>query len=334
MATLQFHNGHFTKEGQQGKAGYHTLNSMRRLIDYITREDKTHPWLIQSQNCNSSPDICYQEMVLCKRMYDKAQEDGKNRMCIHFSQNFSGQETTPDVALEIAEKLLQHEYFKGFQAIYAVHTDTKNIHTHFVLNSVNLESGKKWQLSPKQLQELKDYSDELIQSYGLSVIDRQAVRGNSYMSKYQKRMEQEGTSWKRETYLSVKACMEVATSREHFIKEMSRLGYQVDWREERKYITFIDSEGHKLRNKKLYPASQFTKEALENRFTLNRQAQQNYKKDALGLDTAYNVLRLAKNLKQNNQPYPMQNLEKADNAAAMRERVKENAKGRGIDWER
>lgn len=334
IATLSFHNGKYSPDGKQTGRGYHTLSSLKRLINYITRDDKTHPWLIQSQNCNSSPDICFKEMVLCKRMYDKAQEDGKNRMCIHFSQNFPGQEVTPEVALEIAGKLAQHKYFDGFQMIYAVHTDTQNIHTHFVVNSVNLETGKKWQLSPKQLQELKDYSDDLIQSYNLSVVPKNQKHDRNYKTQFQIRMEEQGMSWKKEIYLSVKACMEVATSKQQFIKEMNQLGYQVDWREERKYITFIDSEGHKLRNKKLYPASQFSKEELERKFELNRQVQNNYKTDVLGLDTAYNVLRLAKSLTQNNQSYPMQQMEKADNKAARRERTKENEKGRGIEWER
>ncbi|MGN0438181.1 MAG: relaxase/mobilization nuclease domain-containing protein [Lachnospiraceae bacterium] len=338
IATLQFHDGKYTKDGKAGRRGYHTLQSLRDLINYITRDDKTQPWLIGSRNCSSSPDICYEEMVLCKRMYDKAQEDGKNRMCIHFSQNLVAGETTPDIAYEIAGRLARHKFFDGFQVIYAVHLDTGNLHTHFCVNSVNQEDGHKWQLSPKQLQELKDYSDEIIKEYGLYVVPKKQIHENNYKSKFQMQMEEQGTSWKYETYLSVKACMEVATSREMFIKEMNKLGYQVDWRDERKYITFTDSEGHKLRNRKLYPQSQFTKEALEKRFALNRQIQQQYNPVAgvsFGLDATYNMLRLANSLKkQTNTPYPMQQLEKNNSSmAAKKERVKENEKGRGIDWE-
>ena len=257
-------------------------------------------------------------------------------MCIHFSQNFNGKEATPDVALEIARRFAQHKYFNGFQLIYAVHLDTENIHTHFVVNSVNLETGQKWQLSPKQLQELKDYSDEIIAGYNLSVIPKKQRHQNNYKTKHQMEMEKQGTSWKQEIYLSVKTCMEISTSREMFINEMNKLGFQVDWKDERKYITFIDSGGHKLRNKKLYPQYQFTKEALERRFELNRQYKQQYQTIGIGfsLDATYNLLRLANSLKkQTNTPYPMQQLQKDNSMAARKERARENEKGRGIDWE-
>ena len=332
IATLEFHNGE-----KAGNKGYHTLSSLKRLINYITREDKTQPWLIGSKNCSSSPDICYQEMVLCKRMYGKAQEDGSNRMCIHFSQNLVAGETTPDIAFEIATKLANHKLFDGYQMIYAVHLDSGKLHTHFVVNSVNQETGQKWQLSPKQLQELKDYSDEIIKEYNLYVIPKKRLHENNYKPKFQMEMEKQGTSWKAETYLSVKACLEVATSKESFIKEMNKLGYEVDWRDERKYITFTDSEGHKLRNKKLYPQSAFTKEAMEKRFELNLQYEKQYRHlpDA-GLDTAYNILRLANALRnRTNTQYPLQQLQKDNSSmAARKERSKENEKGRGIDWER
>lgn len=338
IGTTTFHNGKSKTKAGAGYRGYHTLDSLKRTIDYITDEKKTEPWLIGTQNCNAA--TAYEEMVLCKQMYDKVQEDGENRMLIHFSQNLVAGETTPEVAHEIARRLLQHRFFKGFQVVYATHIDTGKLHTHFVINSVNLEDGHKWHFSTKELQELKDYSDSILREYGLYIVpEKQAEsKEEAYKHQLQVKMEQQGTSWKRETYLAVKTCMEAATSREEFIKAMNMLGYQVDWSGTRKYVTFTDPDGHKIRNKKLYPQAKFSKEAMEKRFALNKQYKEIQQKQEENevMDTAYGILRLANSLCKmgGGSRYPLQQIEKDySSAAARRELAKEAEKGRGIDWE-
>lgn len=337
IGTITFFNGKSKTKAGAGYRGYHTLDSLKRVLDYETSEEKTKPWLISSLNCNAA--TAYEEMVLCKEMYDKAQEDGKNRMLIHFSQNLVEGETTPEIAHEIAGKLVQHRFFEGFQVVYATHLDTGKLHTHFVVNSVNLEDGHKWELSTKQLQELKDYSDSILREYGLHITQKTRKKEEeAYKSQHQIRMEAQGTSWKYETYLAVKTCMEFATSKEEFIKTMNQLGYQVDWSDTRKYVTFTDPDGHKLRNKKLYPQEKFSKEAMEKRFILNAQYREMERKQETenAMDMAYGILRLANSIsKSTGTRYPLQQIEKDySSAAARRELAKEAEKGRGLDWER
>lgn len=337
MATITFHDGKSKTKAGAGYRGYHTLASLRRVIDYETKEEKTEPWLIGTKNCNAA--TAYEEMVLCKEMYDKAQEDGKNRMLIHFSQNLVAGETTPQIAHEIAERLLQHPIFKGFQVIYATHIDTENLHTHFVINSVSLEDGHKWQLSKAELQELKDYSDSIIREYELYVVPKKEreKQEESYKSQHQIRMERVGTSWKKEIYLAVKSCSEIAGDRTEFVQMMKKLGYQVEWSDTRKYITFTDTEGHKLRNRKLYPQAKFTKEALEQRFALNKQYQEINKEREQWekVDAANSFLRLINSIsKTMDTKYPLQRMEKDySSMAARKELAKEAEKGSGFDWE-
>lgn len=339
MGTITFHNGKSKTKAGAGYRGYHTLASLKRVLEYETKEEKTQPWLIGTLNCNAA--TAYEEMVLVKQMYDKAEENGQNRMLVHFSQNLVAGETDPHTAHEIAGRLLQHKMFEGFQVVYATHLDTGKLHTHFVINSVNMEDGHKWQMSEKQLQELKDYSDSILREYGLYIVpEKQAEsKEEAYKHQLQVKMEQEGTSWKRETYLAVKTCMELAVSREDFICKLNDLGYGVEWSDSRKYITFTDPDGHKIRNRKLYPQSMFTKEALENRFALNKQyhdmAKEQEGREAM--DDAYGILRLVNSLSKMGKSgrYPFQKLEKDySSAAARRELAKEAQKGRGIDWER
>ncbi len=337
IGTITFFNGKSKTKAGAGYRGYHTLDSLKRVLYYETKEEKTKPWLIGTLNCNAA--TAYEEMVLCKEMYDKAQEDGKNRMLIHFSQNLVEGETTPETAHEIAGKLAQHRFFEGFQVVYATHLDTGKLHTHFVINSVSLEDGHKWQLSAKELQELKDYSDSILREYGLHITQKTRKKEEeAYKSQHQIRMEKQGTSWKYETYLAVKTCMELAASKEEFIKAMNRLGYQVDWIDTRKYVTFTDPDGHKIRNKKLYPQEKFSKEAMEKRFVLNKQYKEMQQKQEINevMDAAYGILRLANSIsKSTGSRYPLQQIEKDySSAAARRELAKEAEKGRGLDWER
>lgn len=337
MATITFHNGRSKTSAGNGYRGYHSKSSVKRAIEYITREDKTQPWLVGSVNCNAA--TAYEEMMLCKEMYGKDAETGRNRMIIHFSQNFVPGETTPDEAKEIAEELLKHPMFDGYQIVHATHVDRAHIHTHFVINSVNLESGLKWEMSMMQMEQLKEYSDSIVAAHGLYVVPHNDKKSESYKSQQQIRMEKNGTSWKREMYLTVKLCMEAATSRQIFIREMEKMGYRVDWTDNRKYITFTDEDGHKMRNKKLYPYAKFTKEAMEERFLQNKQYQEMMKEDQEKevLDGAYGILRLANSLKKlggERGRYPMQQIERSDSAAARKERMKQAQKGQGLDWER
>lgn len=302
--------------------------------------------MIGTQLCNASS--AYDEMVLCKELYGKAVEDGKNRMLIHFSQNFVAGETTPEEVYEIANEFLKHHFFDGFQVIFAVHTDKDFLHTHFVVNTVNYEDGHKWQLSQKELQELKDFSDKLLADRGLYVIPKDAPRNrDGYKTSQEMNLEQKGNSWKKEIYLTVKEVLKVATDRESFEKELNKLGYQVNWSDTRKYVTFTDPYGHKLRNNKLYPNDRFTKEAMEEKFKQNKQFQemlerkkaeyQNSNEQEPNVayniaDSAYSILRLAKSLMQKTR-YPMQHMEKNyTSAMARKERMKEKEKGQGIEW--
>lgn len=241
-----------------------TYSAMKRVVNYVTRHDKTDESLIYTHLCDK--DTAYDDFVQVKQLYGK--ESG--RQYIHFVQSFSPDEDiTPETANEIAQRLITHPAFKGFQVLIATHTDTPHIHTHFVINSVNSETGLKWQLSPEELQSIKDYSDELCREYGLNVINNdKKEKGHQTGGEY--RSKQKGTSWKHEIFLAVTACMKTATSREDFINKMNKLGYEVIWDDNRTYVTFISPEGKKCRNKKLYPPERFTKENMEKVFEANK----------------------------------------------------------------
>lgn len=312
MATIEFING-------ENK----TYGAMKRVLDYIINPLKTEPHLIDGYNCDINN--AYNQFVLTKRDYNK--ETG--RQYIHFVQSFAPYDkVTPEIVKSIADELVQMEYFKGFQIAYAVHTDKAHLHCHFVINTVNADTGIKWKQSAEELQSMKDYSDGLCRKRGLLIT--QGKQG-SHINRGEHRTKLKGQSWKYELYLAVKKMKWCSKSREEFILNLNKLGYKVDWTDTRTYITFTTPEGRKCRNRKLYPPEKFTKEALVKAFDLNQQ-----KADEKTIKNRVEILLSAIQLLQANNPseaakhYPLTILE----GESLKDEMAELKKGKGLDWEK
>src|SRR5699024_1275157 len=79
----------------------------------------------------------------------------------HVIQSFKPDEVTPEkanqVGLELAEKLAP-----GHEVAVYTHDDTDHIHNHIVINSVNFETGKKYQAHGKEaIERARSLSDEV-----------------------------------------------------------------------------------------------------------------------------------------------------------------------------
>ncbi|EQB86612.1 hypothetical protein J2Z44_002351 [Clostridium punense] len=312
MAVIEFIN-----------ASNNTYKGMKRAINYIKNPIKTEPHLVGGKDC--SPDTAFNEFVMTKQNFKK--ETG--RQFIHFVQSFSPHDkATPEVINEIGKRLLEHEAFKDFQVVYATHTDKEHLHNHFIINSVSFTTGRKWQLSKEQLESLKEYSDELCRDYGLIIVD--GAKGN-HRNRGEHRAKDKEQSWKYELFLAVRQCKWGSRSKEEFIENMEKLGYKVDWSDERKYITFTTPNGKKCRNRKLYPPEQFTKEALNKAFQLNEQ-QATKKQLQAKMELLLSAIQMLskEDTNYNQGHYPLTSLE----GQARKERAIEETKGRGFDWDK
>ena len=299
-----------------------TYKGMKRAINYILNPTKTSAELVSGHNCDS--ENAYFEFVANKEHYHK--ETG--RQFIHFVQSFAPYENvTPELVREIGNMLLETEFFKGFQVVSATHTDKDHLHTHFIIGTVNKDTGLKWNQGRETLQQIKDYSDKLCRENGLQIVD--GLKGSN-RKRGQYRSETKGQSWKHELYLTVNECMRNSTNKDQFISNLNSLGYDVEWTDERKYITFTNPEGKKCRNRKLYPPERFTKENLLKTFELNQRYQ-----DKTVLGERMEVLKaFISNFESGKidgsagTNYPLSEME----GLAMNEKIIENKKGRGLDW--
>lgn len=345
MAIVEMING---KKNDSGKIiTYKTLGSVKRLINYILNPEKTNELICGGIYCN--PNTAYEEFILNKTFHGKLPEPGdlRNRQAIHFVQSFDPKDhVTPELAKKVADELLKHKQFEGCQIVYAVHTDKQSTHTHFVINSVNYETGYMWQMCPRELQTIKDYSDQLCREHGISVIpEREKDKTHMHRSSGEYRAEQKGISWKKETFESAKECKNVATGREEFIKLMSKMGYSVRWTDSRKDITFTNSNGKKINSDKLgYPKkgyTPFTKENLEKQFSLNKQIENKHYPSIYNKQMADKTEILTRGLIKLGRMSGGKSVTPSSNVPrgrlegnALRDKLKSLEQGQGLDWER
>ena len=243
-----------------------TVGGLKGVIDYCCRESKTEckgRCLISGVNC--VPKVALQEFMNTKHQYGST----GGRMYYHMIQSFHPDDpVTPEMAHEIALKLA--EEIPGFEIVVATHTDRDHIHSHFVINSVSCESGKKYHSNKESLMKLREASDKLCMEYGLSVVKPKPKKKEHTMSAREYRAYDKGQSWKMNLEISIDDCMTMARSREHFLKLMEWNGYGVKWSADRKYITYTTPEGNRCRDIKLN-GTKYHKEVMEYEFRIRQE---------------------------------------------------------------
>ena len=221
---------------------------MNNIFPYVMNESKTEDGILVS-GIHCTPESALDEFRFVKNKFGKI--DG--RQYYHIVQSFSPDDKlTPATAHEIGLRFA--EYFPGYQIVVATHCDRDHLHNHLVMNSVNMENGKKFHQTADDLARVKEYSNQLCREYGLSETEAKSSFGS--MPKWKDLL-------RRKAY-SV-ACR--TSCKEDFIYEMEMHGYKVDWQEGHKYITFTTPDGHKCRDNKLF-AEQLLRKNLEIYFLL------------------------------------------------------------------
>lgn len=239
------------------KAVKNSHSDIKHIINYVTRKEKTiGKKLCSAYNCNI--DTAAKEMQITKELYNKT----KGRTYKHFVQSFPpNEEITPEQAHQIAKEFIEQcPLFSDFEVLYATHVDKDHIHTHFVVNSVSFMDGHKFQMSKKDLHDMKVLSNKLCFEHGFSICEIGKKKSNDMnliaydTNKYQflkKAQQGKVKSFVMDTAIAVYDSMQTSTSKEEFIKSMENKGYSVNWQDNHKYIVFIDSEGNKVRNSNL-----------------------------------------------------------------------------------
>lgn len=262
--------------------------SIVQALNYVMKDEKTTEKLLSGLNCE--PETVKDEMQITKILWGKT----GGRTYKHFVQSFSPEEQiTPAQAHQIAKEFAARcPQFKDFEVLIATHEDREHVHTHFILNSVSCVDGHKFRMHKSELQQMKELSDVICSERGMHITEKGKTfsgQEREETSAYKKetyqllKQAEQGTvkSYVQEIALAVMNCQETAVNREDFIDQMRSRGYEVDWRDGHKYVTFTDlgraERGEnqcKIRNNKLekYYNIDFSKEGMEHGFERNARA--------------------------------------------------------------
>lgn len=135
-------------------------------LTYVTNEVKTAAGLYVG--CRHISDISHatDEMMQVKQFYGKL--DG--RVATHGIVSLDASESDPRNAGKLMELLneLMEKVFPDNQVVYAVHTNTENLHIHFIINTVGLD-GKKIHMDKMFMRQvMEEEVNNLAEKYGFT----------------------------------------------------------------------------------------------------------------------------------------------------------------------
>lgn len=237
----------------------------KKSLDYICRDDKTeNKKFVTALNC--SLPTAYQEFQNTRVMYGKT--DGI-RYYQFVQSHPSGYHIAPELAHKIAVEFAERA-FPGHEVVVATHTDVDHIHSHFVLNAVNADTGLKYHSNKFTLQDLRQLSDEICQKYGVTTLSKPEIHKQSNgITNREYRVAMRCESWKMALSNTIDVVMKRAKSKKQFRFYMKQMGYDVRWEDSRKYITYICPNGRRCRDNKLHEAK-YRKENMEYEFEIRR----------------------------------------------------------------
>ena len=259
-----------------------THGAMRNCIEYVLRQDKTSELItyVTGPYCHNeiNYDLVYRTFLEEKKMWNK----DTGRMYAHNIISWhKDEQITPEQAFEFGKEFAEN-WFSGFQTLVAVHKDKDHIHCHLVTNSVSYEDGRKLHNTRKDLERMKQLTNQMCRERGLTVAEKgkhfdgsQIEKGEVIAwskDKYNLFRQQVKDSFVADCAMAVLKALENCISKEKFIEKMKQFGWNVNWTEKRKHITFQNQEGKKVRDSNLFKTFHLdiSKEGLENEFNGNR----------------------------------------------------------------
>ncbi len=237
----------------------------RNVLAYILDSKKTEPDLCGTLGDMSSeaitPKTAYQEFQRIRKLFGKDQ-NGTVRTYTHGTVSWATGEATLEEALAFAREYLPKIYPRH-QVVFAVHQDTNHIHFHFVVNPVSFLDGSMVHWSKYDLEKAKKICNEMCQERGWQVAQKGHHHDGTKFAqgeitvwdkdKYQELKRNPKKSYLVDAAQAVTECLAHSGSREEFCQHMTHEhGWQVVWQDNKKHITFIDSQGHRVRDTNLY----------------------------------------------------------------------------------
>lgn len=133
---------------------------------------KTQDHLYSALGCNRN-NFANSILVTRKlngRSYSRMKENNiiAHKLSISFHHK-DNEKLTYELAYKIAEEFAnEFMYSKGYEVLFAVHTDTDHAHVHFVVSNCNVDTGKSYRRNKKMLYDMSVYFGKQCLEHGLT----------------------------------------------------------------------------------------------------------------------------------------------------------------------
>ena len=167
-----------------------------------------------------------------------------------------------EIGLELAKKIAP-----DYQVAVYTHTDKDHYHNHIIINSVNLETGKKYHSNKEQRDFIKKANDQLCEERGLSVPEKTSeIR---YTLAEQNLIDKDKSSWKNDIRMAVEETKDNAVDFEEFNTLLKEKGVEIT-RVTKNNVTYRHiEEDKKVRGNTL--GDSYDKGVIENGFAIEKQ---------------------------------------------------------------
>lgn len=225
--------------------------SASRAINYAEKR------AVEKSGLNCDVDYAKSAFKQTRALYGK--ESGIQAHTI--IQSFKPGEVTPEqcnqLGLELAEKIAPNHQV----AIYT-HTDREHVHNHIVINSIDLETGKKYQSNKQQRELVKRENDNICRSHGLSVPERGTAHLR-YTQAESALIDKGKTSWKDELREQIENAKAHTSDFKSFSERLEKEG--IEFKVRGKNVSYKPENVNKwVRGKTL--GQDYDKGALEHEF--------------------------------------------------------------------
>ena len=208
------------------------FSNLKQVLMYAENNEKTideneKTMYVTGVNCKEK--TAYEEMNFVQKKFDKC----TGNIAYHAYQSFKTGEVSPEIAHKIGVELAK-EMWSEYQVVVATHFNTGTYHNHFVVNSVNMFTGKKFNCNKGAYYKFRETSDRLCRENNLIVIEN--PKGKTPRSIYfaEKRGEPTKYNLMRQ---AMDETMKICVSYTQFKKAMYKKGYIINDDNNRKYPT-------------------------------------------------------------------------------------------------
>lgn len=217
------------------------ISDLEQAILYAANDEKTidaneNLFAVTGVNCRAETAI--REMQAVQNRFGKT----TGNVAYHAYQSFKTGEISPELCHKLGVKLAEKMWGDKYQVLVATHFNTGTYHNHFVINSVSMWDGKKYDCSKREYYKLRRISDGLCAENNLTVIEKLSRKASRAIYFAEKNGEPTKYNLMRE---AIDKAITMSNNAGQFKYVMRKLGYVVDIESARQYGTIRSINGAK-----------------------------------------------------------------------------------------